>query len=91
MKKLRLRKFLLLFLFHHNTFLLHAIDFDNERLVEMNVTDMGGFTGGWHLIENVLPIDAIAHEVVDGEVTYAEGSEVLEEVGALTWIHTVVG
>ena len=57
----------------------------------MNVTDMGSFCDGWHLVKNALPIDAIAHEVVDGEVTYAEGSEVLEEVGALTWIHTVVG
>ena len=57
----------------------------------MNVTDMGSFCDGWHLVKNALPIDAIAQEVVDGEVTYAEGSEVLEEVGALTWIHTVVG
>ena len=86
---LRIR--LLLFLFHHNTFLLHTIDFDNERLVEMNVTDMRGFGDCWHLVEDTLPIDAVAHEIVDGEITYAEGSEVLEEVGTLTWIHTVVG
>ena len=44
------------------------------------------FLNGGQLVENFLPIDAVASEGVDGEVADAERGEVLEEVCALARI-----
>lgn len=37
-------------------------------------------------IQDSLIVDAVIHEVIDGEVTNAHTGEVLEEVGSLTGI-----
>ena len=41
---------------------------------------------GRQLVEHLLPIDAIASEGIDGKVANAKRCQVLEEVGALTWV-----
>ena len=43
-----------------------------------------------HSIENHVAEDALTAMLIDGEITYTEGGEVLEEVSALTRVYTVV-
>ena len=60
------RYFLILFFHNHYGFLLAAIDHDVEGSRQADVADVLCFLLGWQRVEDVLPVDAVASEVVDG-------------------------
>ena len=70
--------------------LFHAINLDDNRLFETDMTHMLRLLNGRKSIENGLVVDAIAHKVVDGEVTHTHAGEVLEEMRALTGVNAEV-
>ena len=49
-----------------------------------------GFFYCFHSVENIFLYDAVATEVVNSEIADTEGGEVLEEVGSLRRIYTIV-
>ena len=61
-----------------------------QRLAETNVAHMRRLFYGRHSVENLLAEESHAFVLVDGEIADTETGEVLEEVSALTRIHTVV-
>ena len=79
--------------FHRNSFreddsfLLAAIDFDGEGRGQADVAHVLRLLDGGQPVENVLTVDAVAPEGVDGEIADAQRREVLEEVRALAGIN----
>ena len=54
------------------------------------MTHMLRLLNRWESVEKRLVVDAVAHEIVDRQVTHAHGGEVLEKVGALARFHTEI-
>ena len=75
---------------HYGTLLLHAIHEDAEWAREADVAHIVGFFYGWHSVEDILAEDTIVGVAVYSEIAYTKRGEVLEEVSALTWVHTIV-
>ena len=70
--------------------MFHAIHHDGDRGIEAHVAHILGLIHGWHRIQDILSEDAVVVVRIDGEIPHAEGSEILEEVRALTGIDAVV-
>lgn len=77
--------------FHHHTNSLFTIDLDANRIVETDMSHERCFLYRRDAFEPCLIEETIVlQEWVHREVTYPEGCEILEEVGALTRLDAVV-
>ncbi len=72
---------------HHHRLLLAAIDFDGEGLGQAYVAYVLRLLYGGQLVEDFLPVDAVASESVDGKVADAKRGKVLEEMRALARVN----
>jgi hypothetical protein len=74
----------------HHTYLFFPIHHYFQRMREADVTYILGLFNGWHFVKNFLSENAITPMGIDGEITHAEGGEVLEEMSALRGIYKIV-
>ena len=75
---------------HDHALLFLSVHHDFQRMGESDVAHMVGFLNGRQCIEDLTAVDALVTVGIDGEIAHTEGREVLEEVGTLTRVHTVV-
>lgn len=68
----------------YNAHLLLPVHLDGERALETHPPDELGLLDRRHGIEHLLVVQPVVHIGVDGEISYAQRGQVLEEMGALT-------
>ncbi len=54
------------------------------------MTQVFAFVHGGLCIQEVLIVHTIVHKGIDSKVAHSKGSQVLEEVGSLAGVHTIV-
>ena len=76
---------------HHHTNLLLAVHLHHHRFFKTDMTQELGFFHHRLLIQELLVVDTVSSVGIDGEIAYTERGQVLEEVGALTRIDSIIG
>ena len=67
-----------------------AIHFDDGGTWQADVADVFRLGEGGQGIQILLVEKPVVAVGVDSEIAYSEGCQVLEEVGALAWVHAIV-
>ena len=75
---------------HYESLLFHSVHHHAKRMFKANMSYVGCFFHGRHLVENFLVKESHAFVFVYCEISHSEAGEVLEEVCALARIHAVV-